>query len=139
MVTPPHERAPAEMASPTARAPRVLVVDNDQVIRRLIAANLMLEGFDVAMAADEHECLDHVSAMAPDVITLDVTTSGPDGWQTAIRLRENPGTAHIKLVLITGRAEDFDRTRDTYLRADALVAKPFDVGALIHAIRTLTG
>jgi CheY-like chemotaxis protein len=127
----------ADISGPTARAPRVLVVDDDEVIRRLIAANLILEGFDVAMAADGQECLDQVSAIAPDVIMLDVMTSGMDGLQTAIRLRQSPDTSHIKVVLITARAEDGDRTPDTQVSADAFVTKPFDPGALIHAIRKL--
>ena len=139
MVTARNQREPAEIAWPTARAPRVLVVDDDEVIRRLIAANLMLEGFNVAMAAGGQECLDQVSAIAPDVIMLDVTTPGMDGFQTAIRLRERPDTAHIKIVLITARAEDGDRTLDTQVSADAFVTKPFDPSALIHAVRKLVG
>ena len=74
-MTASHERGPAEIPWPIARAPRVLVVDDDEVIRRLIAANLTLEGFDVAMAAGGQDCLDQVSAIAPDVITFDVMTS----------------------------------------------------------------
>lgn len=116
---------------------RVLVVDDDDVIRRLIAANLTLEGFDVATAANGQECLDRVAAIAPDVITLDVTRSRLDGFQTAIRLRESPDTAHIKVVLITARAEDDDRTLDTRIAVDAFVTKPFDPGALIDVIRKL--
>jgi CheY-like chemotaxis protein len=139
MVTARNQRGPAEIAWPMAHAPRVLVVDDDEVIRRLIAATLMLEGFNVAMAAGGQECLDQVSAIAPDVIMLDVMTSDMDGFQTAIRLRESPDTSHIKVVLITARAEDGDRTLDTQVSADAFVTKPFDPGALIHAIRKLTG
>jgi CheY-like chemotaxis protein len=139
MVTAPHERGPAEIVSPVAGAPRVLVVDDDEVIRRLIAANLTLEGFDVAMAVDGQECLDNVSAIAPDIIILDVTTSRMDVWETALRLRRSPDTAHIKLVLITARAQQDDRARDTHMVADAYVRKPFDPGALIRAIRKLAG
>jgi CheY-like chemotaxis protein len=139
MVTARNQREPAEIAWPKARAPRVLVVDDDEVIRRLIAANLMLEGFNVAMAAGGQECLDQVSAIAPDVILLDVMTSGMDGFQTAIRLRESSDTSHIKVVLITARAEDGDRTPDPQVSADAFVTKPFDPGALINAIRKLAG
>ena len=51
---------------------RVLVVDDDEVIRQLIAVNLQLEGFEVATAVDGQDCLDNVQVIAPDVITLDV-------------------------------------------------------------------
>ncbi len=97
-----------------------------------------LGGFDVAMAASGQDCLDRVSAIAPDVITLDVMTSRADGWETAIRLRASPDTSHIKVVLITGRAQD-DRTLDKQVSADAYLTMPFDPGALIHAIRKLAG
>jgi CheY-like chemotaxis protein len=137
-----HEQSFVENAvPPIARMPRglgrVLVVDDDEMIRRLIAVNLTLEGFDVAMAADGQECLDNVSAIAPDVITLDVMMPRLDGAQTAIRLRENPDTAHIKVVLITARAQDDDRTPEKYAGADAYLAKPFDPAALIQTIRNL--
>ena len=56
----------------TQRLGRVLVVDDDEVIRRLIAVNLQLEGFEVSTAVDGQDCLDKVADIAPAVITLDV-------------------------------------------------------------------
>ncbi len=141
MVSPPNERGPAETSSCIAHGPpglrRVLVVDDDPVIGRLIAANLTLEGFDVAMAVDGQECLDNVSALAPDIITLDVTSSRIDGRETLLRLRASPETSHIKVVLITARAPEDDQTPGTQVDADAYVTKPFDPGTLIHAVRKL--
>ena len=95
---------------------RVLVVDDDEVIRQLIAVNLTLEGFDVATAVDGQDCLDKVQAINPDVITLDVMMPRLDGWETAIQLRKSPETAHIKVVLITARAR---RTTSRGARASA--------------------
>jgi CheY-like chemotaxis protein len=141
MVTALNEHGPTETASFLANRPRglrrVLVVDDDEVIRRLIAANLTLEGFDVAMAVDGQECLDNVSAIAPDIVILDVTASRVDGWETALRLRGSPGASHIKVVLITARALEDDRARTTQVDADVYVTKPFDPGALMRAIRKL--
>ena len=57
--------------APWRRTGTVLVVDDDEVIRQLIAVNLTLEGFDVATAVDGQDCLDKVTAIDPDVITLD--------------------------------------------------------------------
>src|SRR5260370_8871294 len=83
---------------------RVLVVDDDEVIRQLIAVNLTLEGFDVATAVDGQDCLDKVTAIDPDVITLDIMMPRLDGWMTASLLPPNPDTSTIKAVLITARA-----------------------------------
>ena len=71
----------------------MLVVDDDEVIRQLIAVNLTLEGFDVVTAVDGRDCLDKVADVQPDVITLDVMMPRLDGWVTATQLRKNPATA----------------------------------------------
>ena len=89
---------------------RVLVVDDDEVIRQLIAVNLTLEGFDVATAVDGQDCLDKVAAIDPDVITLDIMMPRLDGWVTASQLRRNPETSGIKVVLITARAQEMTRS-----------------------------
>jgi DNA-binding response OmpR family regulator len=113
---------------------RVLVVDDDEVIRQLIAVNLTLEGFDVATAIDGQDCLDKVQAIAPDVITPRL-----DGWETAVQLRKAPETAHIKVVLITARAQEEDVTRGANVGADAYLTKPFDPGEMIRVVRELAG
>jgi CheY-like chemotaxis protein len=118
---------------------RVLVVDDDEIIRLLIAANLTLEGFDVTTAVDGQDCVDKVMAIAPDIITLDVTMPRLDGWETAIRLRQCPDTSSIKLVLITARGVEGDQARPRQVGADAYLTKPFDVGEMIRVIRKLAG
>jgi CheY-like chemotaxis protein len=118
---------------------RVLVVDDDEVIRRLIAVNLTLEGFDVATAVDGRDCLDKVGAIKPDVITLDVMMPRLDGWVTAVQLRDNPATRNIKVVLITARAQEDDRNRGAQIGVDAYLTKPFDPAEMIRVVRELTG
>jgi DNA-binding response OmpR family regulator len=118
---------------------RVLVVDDDEVIRQLIAVNLTLEGFDVATAVDGQDCLDKVAAIKPDVITLDVMMPRLDGWVTAVQLHDNPATRHIKVVLITARAQEDDRNRGSEIGVDAYLTKPFDPAEMIRVVRDLTG
>ena len=132
---------PDRVASPsvTQGLGRVLVVDDDEVIRQLIAVNLQLEGFEVATAVDGQDCLDKVVEVAPDVITLDVMMPRLDGWETAIQLRKSPETAHIKIVLITARAQDEDVARGGHVGADAYLTKPFDPGEMIRVVRELAG
>ena len=118
---------------------RVLVVDDDEVIRRLIAVNLQLEGFEVSTAVDGQDCLDKVVEVNPDVITLDVMMPRLDGWETAVRLRKSPDTAHIKVVLITARAQEDDKVRGRQVGADAYLTKPFDPNEMIRVVRELAG
>jgi CheY-like chemotaxis protein len=116
---------------------KVLVVDDDEVIRQLIAVNLNLEGFEVSTATDGQDCLDRVLDVMPDVITLDVMMPCLDGWSTAERLRTEEATRHIKVVLITARAQDDDRRRGLGIGVDAYLTKPFDPAELIQVVREL--
>jgi CheY-like chemotaxis protein len=118
---------------------RVLVVDDDEVIRQLIAVNLQLEGFEVETAVDGQDCLDKVADIGPDVITLDVMMPRLDGWETAVRLRQSPDTAHIKVLLITARAQEDDKARAVKVGADAYLTKPFDPNEMIRVVRELVG
>ena len=115
----------------------MLVVDDDEVIRQLIAVNLTLEGFDVATAVDGQDCLDKVTAIDPDVITLDVMMPRLDGWVTAGQLRRNPQTSQIRVVLITARAQEDDKSRGREIGVDAYLTKPFDPGEMIRVVREL--
>ncbi|MEU4835205.1 response regulator [Streptosporangium sp. NPDC023615] len=115
----------------------MLVVDDDDVIRQLIAVNLTLEGFQVDTASDGQDCLDRVLDVMPDVITLDVMMPRLDGWMTATRLRNGAGTGHIKVVLITARAQEDDKRRGLGIGVDAYLTKPFDPAELIQVVREL--
>jgi CheY-like chemotaxis protein len=118
---------------------RVLVVDDDDVIRQLITVNLELEGFDVTTAVDGQDCLDQVARVAPDVVTLDIMMPRLDGWEAAARLRANPETAGIKVVLLSARAQEADLERGSRLGVDAYLTKPFDPDELIEVVRRLAG
>ena len=136
----PAHTAPRATAIPARQRRglgRVLVVDDDEVIRRLIAANLTLEGFDVTTAVDGQDCLEKVSAIAPDVITLDAMMPRLDGWETARRLRKCPDTAHVRVVLITALDQAASPAQRRRARADAYLAKPFDPAEMIRVVREL--
>jgi len=134
-----YDRRPASLALMAKALGRVLVVDDDEVIRQLIAVNLTLEGFDVATAVDGQDCLDKVAAIRPDVITLDVMMPRLDGWVTAMELRKNPQTSGVKVVLITARAQQDDRSLGREIGVDAYLSKPFDPGEMIRIVRELAG
>jgi CheY-like chemotaxis protein len=133
----PRSGKGGSLAGVTLGLGRVLVVDDDEVIRQLIAVNLTLEGFEVETAVDGRDCLDKVAEIAPDVITLDVMMPRLDGWETAVQLRRDPKTSHIKVVLISARAQEDDRARGERVGADAYLTKPFDPGEMIRVIREL--
>ena len=117
---------------------RVLVVDDDEVIRRLIAVNLRLEGFAVTTACDGEECLRKVHEVRPDLVTLDVVMPRLDGIGTAERLRADPRTEGLKIVMISACAEGeaFERARE--VGVDGYLMKPFHPEQLIRLVRSLS-
>ena len=118
---------------------RVLVVDDDAVIRQLITVNLELEGFAVLTAVDGEDCLVQAQVHLPDVITLDVMMPKLDGWEAARRLRADPATAGIKVVLLSALAQEADLRRADAIGVDAYLVKPFDPDDLIAVVRRLAG
>jgi CheY-like chemotaxis protein len=121
------------------RLARVLVVDDDDVIRHLIGINLELEGFEVDMAADGVEALERVAEARPDVVTLDVMMPRLDGLEVARRLRSDPRTAGVRVVLVSARAQLRDVQRGEELGVDEYVTKPFEPEQLIAVVRRLAG
>jgi CheY-like chemotaxis protein len=116
---------------------RVLVVDDDAVIRQLICVNLELEGFEVHMAEDGQDALEKIKDVDPTVVTLDIMMPRLDGWETAARLRNDPETAHVKVILLSARAQEADLRRGHGIGVDAYLTKPFDPDDLVEAVRRL--
>ncbi|HSA49796.1 MAG TPA: response regulator [Yinghuangia sp.] len=119
------------------KAGRVLVVDDDEVIRRLIAVNLRLEGFEVTTAVDGEDALGMVHEVRPDLVTLDVVMPRLDGIRTAARLRADPRTAGLKIVMISACAQSSDVARAREAGVDAYLTKPFDPDQLTAVVRGL--
>lgn len=121
----------------TERTRRVLVVDDSDAIRGLIAVNLQLEGFDVRQAVDGQHALEVLTEWRPDVITLDVVMPRLGGFETLERLRADPDTSGIPVVVVTARAQAVDRARGEALGADAYIAKPFEPAELVSVVGRL--
>ncbi|MGW0336515.1 response regulator [Streptomyces sp. NPDC003011] len=115
---------------------RVLVVDDNKVIRQLIRVNLELEGFEVVTAADGAECLDVVHQVRPDMVTLDVVMPRLDGLRTAARLRSDPRTSHLPLAIISACTQ-FEVEAGLHVGVDAFLAKPFEPAELVRLVRKL--
>lgn len=116
---------------------RVLVVDDNDMARALIRLNLELEGFEVIPAVDGVDCLEKVLYVEPSVITLDVVMPRLDGFTAAVRLREDPRTRHIPIVVVTAAAQDRDIARGREIGVDAYITKPFEPADLVDVVRRL--
>ncbi|WP_328553402.1 response regulator [Streptomyces sp. NBC_00358] len=115
---------------------RVLVVDDNKVIRQLIRVNLELEGLEVVTAADGAECLDVVHQVRPDVVTLDVVMPRLDGLRTAARLRADPRTRNLPLAIVSACTQ-YEVESGLDVGVDAFLAKPFEPSELVRLVRQL--
>ena len=119
----------------SARAVRVLVVDDEAPIRLLCRVNLEAEKMDVLEAGDGLAGLESARRERPDVILLDVMMPGLDGWRVAEELLEDPDTSAIPIVFLTARAELRDQARGLDLGGLDYVTKPFNPVELAQTIR----
>jgi DNA-binding response OmpR family regulator len=112
---------------------RVLLVDDDPAILRLLEVNFRLEGFTVDACGHGEEALALAAVTPPDVAILDLMIPGMDGRAIYDALRADPGTASVPVVFLTARGRD-----DVMAVEDAIVVqKPFDIEQLVATVRTL--
>jgi two-component system cell cycle response regulator len=116
---------------------RVLVVDDIPVNVKLLEAKLLVEYYDVLTANDGPSAIEAAKAHSPDIILLDVMMPGMDGYETCKRLKSNPDTTHIPVVMVTALNEVRDRVRGLEAGADDFLTKPVNDVALFARIRSL--
>jgi len=110
------------------RMPRVLLIDDDAAIRSLCSVTLRAHGIEVIEAEDGAKGLKLVRRKRPDLLLLDVSMPGLDGFEVGQLVRRHRKTRHIPLMFLSGEAENDERARE--LGAIACLAKPFDPAAL---------
>ncbi len=121
-------------ATPSTRPPRVLVADDDPVVRSIVVMNLEDEGYQVIEAADGDEAVWLARRAIPDLVVLDVMMPGLDGLDVLSILREHPNTADIPVVLVTARTGDRDILDGWKAGAAYYVTKPFDIEDLLRYV-----
>jgi DNA-binding response OmpR family regulator len=113
---------------------RILLVDDEPDLRRMVRRYLEAEGFDVAEAADATAALSRLSGSSPDLIVLDVTMPGMDGFETLQRIRRD---SDVPVIMLTARTEEVDRVVGLTMGADDYVAKPFSPRELVARVRAV--
>jgi DNA-binding response OmpR family regulator len=114
----------------------IVVVDDDKEIREIITIALTHNGFDVAVASSGIHLQSLLDAQMPDLILLDVMMPGQDGYQIFERLRNDPNTSHIPVIIMTAHAEDIYARITTDLGATH-VTKPFHPLELVEKVKRL--
>lgn len=116
---------------------RILVVDDIAANLRLLEARLNAEYYEVALASSGPEALRRAEDWLPDVILLDVMMPGMDGYEVCRRLKANPATVHIPVVMVTALVDPAERVRGLEAGADDFLSKPVDHATLFARLRAL--
>ncbi len=117
---------------------RVLVVDDLEPNVKLLEAKLRAEYFDVLGAYSGQEAVDTAISDQPDIILLDVMMPGMDGFEACRRIKENPETMHIPIVMVTALDQQADRVAGLEAGADDFLTKPVEDLALFARVRSLS-
>ncbi|HEX2772455.1 MAG TPA: response regulator, partial [Micromonosporaceae bacterium] len=112
----------------------ILVVDDDDDIARFVEVNLRLYGFDVAHARDGQEALEMIGKRRPDLAVVDVMMPRMDGVELTRRLRADPMTAVLPVIMLTAKGLTADKVVGLTTGADDYLVKPFDTAELIARI-----
>ena len=120
----------------------MLLVEDDKALADLLVWHFNRENFEVRLASDGEEALLLARESPPDIVILDWMIEGVSGIEVCRRLRRNPATANVPIIMLTARGEESDRVRGLETGADAYMTKPFSpreliarVGAVLRRVR----
>jgi CheY-like chemotaxis protein/phosphohistidine swiveling domain-containing protein len=111
--------------------PRVLIVDDELQVRRVVGLAFELEGFEVASAADGADGIAQVQLFHPDVVIMDIMMPRVDGLTALSHLRQQPASANLPILLLSAKAESTDVTIGMRAGADDYITKPFELEDLV--------
>jgi len=114
---------------------KILVVDDDPTMVKLINVNLKLNNYSVVEATSGEQALDVLESDVLDLVVLDIMMPGVDGWEVLKRIRGNTETQEMPVILVTAKTQDSDVIRGWELGADEYVIKPFNPLLLVEVIK----
>jgi two-component system KDP operon response regulator KdpE len=112
---------------------RVLVVDDEPETLKYVGANLKARGYDVVTAADGTEALKRSSEDVFDLVLLDITMPGPDGFAVCQEIRR---TSAVPIIMLSARGQEKDKVKALDLGADDYITKPFGIDELLARVRS---
>ena len=124
--------------NPSLKSPvRILVVDDDASLRKMLSRTLQQHGFQTDVAADGFEAGVKLVQFNPDLVLLDLYMPGMDGFEVCKRIKENPSTSRINVLAITGYDTEENRARIMAAGADSYLIKPLESRLLLQKVEML--
>ncbi|HUL02056.1 MAG TPA: ATPase, T2SS/T4P/T4SS family [Gemmatimonadales bacterium] len=135
-----EEPAVPRRSGPHGRPPRkVLLVDDEDSLRKVMKELLEREGYVVSEARDGVQALDQIDRVGPDIIVLDLNLPGFDGYGVLSHVRSRPATASIPVIVLTAKGDEDNEVRVFELGADDFLTKPFRARALSARLEAVLG
>jgi CheY-like chemotaxis protein len=116
---------------------RILLVEDNEPSRDALGRRLERRGFEVAVAVDGEDAVTQAHAGTPDLILMDLGLPGIDGWEATRRLKSDPDTRHIPIIVLSAHVMLADRNKSLAAGADDFDCKPVVFDQLLHKIERL--
>lgn len=116
---------------------RILIVEDEESLLKLESILFSAKGYCVSGVMDGESALEEISSHKPDLVVLDIMLPLLDGFEVCRRIKENPETSTIPVVMLTARKNSQDRARGLEAGADAYITKPFRSAQVIEIIESL--
>ena len=116
---------------------KILLVEDNEMNRDMLSRRLTRKGFDVIVAVDGIECLSLAASERPDLILMDMSLPGMDGWEATRRVKAAPETNHIPVIALTAHAMSSDREKALEAGCDDYDTKPVELERLLGKIERL--
>ena len=113
---------------------KVLVIDDEEYIQHILNFSFGAEGYDVLTASDGEEGISKAKNERPDIIVMDIMMPKMDGYEACKRIKADPETKDIPVILLTAKGREADRKLGADAGADDYVVKPFSPGRLIERV-----
>jgi two-component system, cell cycle response regulator DivK len=117
--------------------PRILLVEDNEMNRDMLSRRLVRNGYEVFLAVDGQQGADMALAELPDVILMDMSLPGIDGWEATRRIKANDATRRIPVIALTAHAMAGDREKALEVGCDDYDTKPVEISRLLGKISAL--
>ena len=114
--------------------PKILLVEDNEMNRDMLSRRLLKQGFEMVMAVDGEQAVDLARSEAPDLILMDISLPGLDGWEATRRLKAMPETRSIPIIALTAHAMAGDREKSLAAGCNDYDTKPIDFRRLLEKI-----